>query len=181
MITTFISPTLQPAIMLSTMAYRSPAPLRFAFECVPPTRQAMTGRSSATAYRETSMKSLSTRCQQFSSLSTSEWCKKMNSSKICLNPKPTSFPGFAFLLLPLGRGEKNRDPGNEAGPLPVVRSLDLSRYRSLFNYLTLHFNIWVKLEDCYLFISAFISTLLQGPLPWPSSNTKGEVDRARLD
>ena len=108
MITTFISPTLQPAIMLSTMAYRSPALLRFAFECVPPTRQAMTGRSSATAYLETSMKSLSTRCQQFSSLSTSEWCKKMNSSKICLDPKATSFPGFAFLLLPLGRGEEQR-------------------------------------------------------------------------
>ena len=163
MITTFISPTLELAITLSTMVYRSPALLRFAFECVPPTRQAMTGRSSATAYRETSMKSLSTRCQQFSSLSTSEWCKQMNSSKICLDPKATSFPGFAFLLLPLGRGEEQRP------------------WERLFNYLTLHFNIWVKLEDCYLFISAFISTLLQGPLPWPSSNTKGEVLKAKLD
>ena len=105
MITTFISPTLGLTITLPTMVYRSPALLRFAFECVPPTRQAVIGRSSATVYRETSMKSLSTRCQQFSSLSTSEWCKKMNSSKICLDPKPTSFPGFAFLSLRVGRTE----------------------------------------------------------------------------
>ena len=109
-----------------TTTYRSPALLRFAFECVPPRSQAVVGRSSATAYQETSMKSLSTRCLQFSSLSTSEWCKKMNSSKICLDPNATSFPGFAFLLL---REEEQR-PWERGWLLayisPVVRSLILA-------------------------------------------------------